>query len=144
VFHHPAAFSAQHEAALTHVRGRSWAKSVLCFADDEPVLAVLPAHLMIDLERLREIAGGASLRLARQEEFGGIWPDCETGATLPFAMERKLRIFVDASLVGEPEMVFKAGTHTEAICVHYWDFAELTRPTVGAFAGRRTAVKPAS
>jgi hypothetical protein len=45
--------------------------------------------------------------------------------------------------VGEPEMVFNAGTHTEAICMHYGDFAELAKPIVGAFgrspAHRQTA-----
>ena len=30
-------------------------------------------------------------------------------------------------------MVFNAGTHTEAICMHYGDFAELAKPVVGAF-----------
>ena len=38
-FRHAAAFSAQKEAALSHVPGRSWAKTVICFADDEPVAA---------------------------------------------------------------------------------------------------------
>ena len=29
-------------------------------------------------------------------------------------------------------MVFNAGTHNNAFCVHYWDFAELAKPVVGA------------
>src|SRR5439155_2240721 len=31
-------------------------------------------------------------------------------------------------------MVFNAGTHTEAICMHYGDFAELAKPIVGALS----------
>ena len=56
-------------------------------------------------------------------------------------------MFVDRCLVGEPEMVFNAGTHTEAICMHYGDFAELAKPVVGAFGrppGRRQRTSPAA
>src|SRR6185503_4833226 len=62
-FQHPEAFTAQHQAALSHVPGRSLAKLVVCFVETEPILAVLPAHLRVDLELLRVLAGGAALRL---------------------------------------------------------------------------------
>ena len=46
-YEHPlytrAALGAQHEAQLAHVPGRSWAKTVVCWADDEPLLVVVPA-----------------------------------------------------------------------------------------------------
>jgi hypothetical protein len=32
------------------------------------------------------------------------------------------------------EMVFNAGTHTDAIRMHYGDFEELSLPVVGSFA----------
>ena len=130
-FRHPSGFGAQYEAALSHVPGRSWAKTVICFADDQIVAAVVPAHLMVDLERLRVLAGAATLRLAREVELTDLCPDGEPGAVSPFTDRCRLRVFVDRSFVGEPEMVFNAGTHTDAIRLHYWDFAELTQPTVG-------------
>jgi Ala-tRNA(Pro) deacylase len=131
-FHHAAAFSAQQEAELSHVPGRSWAKTVICFADEEPIAAVVPAHLMVDFERLRIVANAATVRLAREQEFADIYPECELGAVSPFTSRWRLRVFVDQSFVGEPEMVFSAGTHTDAIRMHYGDFADLTRPVVGA------------
>jgi len=136
VFRHPAAFAAQREAALSHVPGRSWAKTVVCLAGDEPILAIVPAHLMVDLTRLAALIDGQPLRLATEQEFSGLWPECELGAVSPFLSGRALRVFVDKTLVGEPEMVFSAGTHTDAIRLHYADFAELTRPTIGSFARR--------
>jgi Ala-tRNA(Pro) deacylase len=131
-FQHAVAFSAQKEAALSHVPGRSWAKTVICFADDEPIAAVVPAHLMVDLEALRAAAEAATLRLAREKELAEICPDCELGAVSPFTSQWSLRVFVDRSFVGEPEMVFSAGTHTDALRMHYGDFADLTRPVVAA------------
>src|SRR5205085_3904020 len=47
-FRHAPAFTAMHAAAISHVPGRSWAKTVVCFADEEVVLAVVPAHYTID------------------------------------------------------------------------------------------------
>jgi len=136
-FRHPAAFSAQRGAALSHVPGRSWAKTVICFADEEPVLAVVPAHLLVDLEALRLLAAVTTLRLASEQELIDLCPGCEVGAISPFSVSRNLPVFVDRSLVGEPELVFNAGTHTDAIRMHYGDFAELTRPIVGTIGQRR-------
>lgn len=133
-FRHPPAFTAQEEAAVSHVPGRSWAKVVACFVDDEPILAVLPAHLRVDLEELRVLSGAALIRLACEREFTCFYPDCEPGAMPPFGNLYLQRVFVDRSLVGEVDLVFNAGTHTDAIRMHYGDFAELSNPVVGTFA----------
>jgi Ala-tRNA(Pro) deacylase len=130
-FRHPEAFTAQHEAAVSHVPGRSWAKIVVCMADDEPILAVLPAPFRLDLELLRVLTGACALRLASEQEFQKLYPDCEAGAMPPFGNLYLQRVFVDQSLVGETDMAFNAGTHTDAIRMHYADFADLAQPVVG-------------
>jgi Ala-tRNA(Pro) deacylase len=133
-FTHPVAFTTQIEAQLSHVPGRSWAKVVVCLADDEPILAVVPAPCLVDFDQLRELVGARSVRLAGEHEFSTLYPDCEPGAMPPFGSLYLQRVFVDRSLVGDPAMVFNAGTHTDAIRMHYADFADLTRPVVGTFA----------
>ena len=138
-FRHAAGFTAQEQAALSHVPGRSWAKTVVCFADGEPVAAIVPAHLSVDLERLRLLAGAAIVRLACEPELAAIFPDCEPGSVSPFTTRRTLRIFVDCTFVGDPDMVFSAGTHTDAIRMHYGDFADLTNPVVGSLGIARAA-----
>src|SRR4029077_7160471 len=87
----------------------------------------------VDLEQLRLLASAAALRLAHEDEIAALYPEYEVGAMPPFGAVYGHRVFVDQCLVGEPEMVFNAGTHTEAICMHYGDFAELAKPLVGAF-----------
>jgi len=136
-FCHPPAFTAMHAAAVSHVRGSSWAKTVVCFADAEAILAVVPAHHTIDLDRLRELAGAKALRLADPREFCDLYPDCEVGAMPPFGELYLQRVFVEDSFVGDPEMVFNAGTHIDCIRMHYGDFADLARPTVGRFSRPR-------
>ncbi len=133
VLHHARAFTAQEEAAEAHVPGRNWAKTVACFAEGRPVLAVLPADTLIDLERLRAVAGTRDIRFASEREFGPLYPDCETGAMPPLGPLYGQRVFVDRSLTGDQEIVFNAGSHTEAIRIRYDDFARVVQPTVGEF-----------
>lgn len=80
---HPVAYTAQEETAAAHVPGREWAKTVVCFAGDEPLLAVLPALYAVDLKQLRQVAAVKTLRLAREDELEALYPDSEPGAMPP-------------------------------------------------------------
>jgi Ala-tRNA(Pro) deacylase len=136
IFQHTPAFTAQEEAAVTHVPGRNWAKAVVCFADSEPIMAVVPADREVDLDRLADLARAHEVRLAGESELRWLYPDCELGAMPPFGPLYKQTVFVDDALARDDEIVFNAGTHTDAICMRYEDFVALARPTVGRFAER--------
>jgi Ala-tRNA(Pro) deacylase len=138
-FRHPAAFTAQERAAVSHVPGWHWAKSVVCVADGKPVFAVLPAPCVVDFERLRDLIGAEEVRLASEDELAELFPECERGAVPPFGDLYGFPVFVDCSLVGDPEMVFEGGRLTAAICMHYGDFAEVAHPIVGNFGITPTA-----
>ena len=131
---HRPAFTAQEEAAATHVPGRNWAKVVVCFVDGEPVQAVLPAPLTVNLTRLLDLARGQEIRLALEDELPRLFPECEPGAMPPFGPLYGQPVFVDLALAAEPEIIFNAGTHAEAICMRWPDFAASVRPIVGDFA----------
>ena len=131
---HQPAFTAQEEAAATHVPGRDWAKVVVCVVDDQPVQAVVPAPFVVDLERLLELTGGSAVRLASDDELPRLFPGCEAGTAPPFGPLYGQPMFVDIRLAIEPEIVFNAGTHTEAIAMRWADFARSVRPIVGNFA----------
>ena len=51
VLPHPRAYTAKQEAAAVSVPERFWAKVVTCFADGEPVQAVVPADCDVDFRR---------------------------------------------------------------------------------------------
>ena len=72
--HHRVAFTAQEEAAATHVPGMEWAKTVVCFADGKPILAVLPAHYRLDLYALRTHARRARRPARRRARVLGPLP----------------------------------------------------------------------
>ena len=70
---------------------------------------------------------------ARKQEIAALYPEFEVGAMPPFGMMHGHRVFVERCFVGEPELVFNAGTHTDSLCMHYGDFADIVHPTVGTF-----------
>jgi Ala-tRNA(Pro) deacylase len=104
------------------------------WADDQPIQVVVPANMIVDLERLRELARARVVRLGTEDEIATLYPECERGAMPPFGPLYGQRVYVDTSLVDEPEIVFNAGTHADAIGMEYNDFAEIVKPVVGALA----------
>ena len=134
VLPHPLACTAQEEAAASHVPARDWAKVVVCLVDGEPVQAVVPALLTVNLRQLLDLAGGMEIRLAGEDELRRLYPESEVGAMPPFGPVYGQPVFVDVALAAEPEIVFNAGTHTEAISMRWADFAASIRPIVGNFA----------
>jgi len=131
---HPMAFTAQEEAAAAHVPGRDWAKVVVCVIDGDPVEAVVPATAFVNLAELRDLAGGRTVRLAEESELRRLFPECELGAMPPFGPLYGQTVYVDATLALEPEIVFNAGTHREAIAMRWNDFVKMVNPIVGKFA----------
>jgi Ala-tRNA(Pro) deacylase len=134
VLSHATAYTAQEEAAAAHVPGSEWAKTVVCFADDRPVLAVLPAPCAVDLKQLQRTVHARSIRLGSESEFASLYRDCEVGAMPPLGPLYGQRVFVDERLAADSEIVFSAGSHQDAIRMAYREFERLARPTLAKFA----------
>src|SRR5262249_39072852 len=88
VLAHEARFTAQETAAAAHVSGRRFAKVVLLEGDyggkPQFLLAVLPGHEEVDLDRLGQ-ALGRPVQLAAESAFGRVCPEFEAGAAPPFS-----------------------------------------------------------
>lgn len=134
VLTHQRAYTAQGVAASLHVSGRDFAKSVILrTADARLVMAVIPGARHVDLKALEGLLG-AGVELARERDFAHLFPGCELGAEPPFGNVYKLPVYVDESLRKDPEIVFNAGTHTEAIRMSYADFEKLVRPVIAVLS----------
>jgi len=125
---HRPAFTAQQEAAATHIPARDWAKVVVCFIDGEPVEAVIPATTFVNLDRLLELADGGTIRVADEDELQHLFPDCELGAMPPFGNLYGLDTYVTKSLADDEEIAFNSGTHTEVIRMPFRDFERVVHP----------------
>src|ERR1043166_3935867 len=133
VMTHTATYTAQGAAATMQMSGKELAKTVVLWAGEEIILAVLPApnHVRLDMlaTELRK-----PVRLATEQEFSSLFPDCELGAMPPLGSLYNLPVFVDEALAADEAIVFNAGTHRDAIRMLYDDFVRLTKPRVCSFA----------
>lgn len=131
---HQVVYTSQEVAAAEHVPGAQLAKVVMIKANAQFLMAVLPATQRIVLEKLCEVLGKPEARLATEEEFKGLFPQCETGAMPPFGNLYDLPVYVDKTLTKTKEIVFRAGTHTETVHMKYKDFSKLVKPTEAEFS----------
>ena len=131
---HDQAFTMQEVAAALHVPGNQVAKVVIVCADKEKVMLVLPAPYRMNVDLVRDMVGAKKVRLAKEEEFADLFPDCATGAMPPFGNLYGVPVYVDRSMAEEPDMVFRVGTHRETMKIAYADFVRLAEPVVGDFS----------
>jgi Ala-tRNA(Pro) deacylase len=133
VITHTTAYTGQGAAAAMQISGKELAKTVVLWAGEEMILAVLPAPNHVRLDKLAAEVR-KSVRLATEQEFSSLFPDCELGAMPPFGSLYNLPVYVDESLAADEAIVFNAGTHRDAIRVRYDDFLHLAKPKVCSFA----------
>jgi Ala-tRNA(Pro) deacylase len=132
---HSSAYTAQEVAALTHTKGKDFAKTVMVMLDGTLAMAVVPASYQVNLMQLKEGTQANTVALASESEFRARFPGCETGAMPPFGNLFDMTVFVDESLTKDLEISFNAGSHNELIRLLYEDFERLVKPKVLKFAG---------
>ncbi len=131
---HSKAYTAQEIAAILHVPGKMFAKSVIVKADGNYIMAVLPATHRINMDLLKQVARAKEINLATEEEFESLFPKCEIGAMPPFGNLYDLPTYVDSSLTKDEDICFNATTHSEVIKMKYADYERLAQPIIGTFA----------
>jgi len=136
VIAHASAYTMPEVAAALHIPGRRVAKVVVVAADDRHAMFVVASPDRLDFKKVRAALGAREVRLAKEREFASLFPDSLTGAMPPFGQLYNLPVYVDQALAEEPEIVFRAGTHSHTIRMAYADFARLAQPVVGDFVLR--------
>lgn len=140
VISHSPAYTAQGIAALTHVSGRKLAKTVIVKIDGVLAMAVLPASLHVDLDRLRSLTGAETVEIATEREFKDAFPDCDTGAMPPFGNLYDMAVYADASLAENEEVTFSAGTHRELVRMNWHELVRLVNPLVDNLAYQHATI----
>lgn len=134
---HTEVYTAQEVAAVEHVPGMYVAKVVMAMVDGKPTMVVLPAPFRVEMPKLTAALRAREGRLATEDEFAGLFPDCELGAMPPFGNLYNVPVVVDRQLTDDPKIVFRAGTHRETMTIAYTDYERLVHPTVAEFAQPR-------
>ena len=134
---HSPAYTAQGLAHVQHVSGKELAKVVMVVVKGRMLMTVLPGSHRVEIEQLDRLLNTQNSRLATEEEFKDLFPDCEVGAMPPFGNLYNLEVWADSELEKHPTITFNAGTHVETIKMNYADFHRLVAPRTGSFSALR-------
>lgn len=129
---HTPAYTAQEIAAVSHVPGKDFAKTVIVKVDGKLAMVLEPAHSRVNLERLRKQVAANKIELASEHEFKSRFPECELGAMPPFGNLYEMDVYVDKTLTQDEQIAFNGGTHAEVVKMAYKDFDRLVHPKVVA------------
>ena len=127
---HPEAYTAQEVAAAAHVPGRELAKVVMLKKEAGVVMVVLPANCQLDFDKLGTALNEPNVKLAKEDEFEGLFPDCETGAMPPFGNLYNVPMCIDQHLASAERLVFNAGNHHETVDMLTKDLLDLTEASI--------------
>lgn len=128
--------SAAETAKDTHTARLEFAKTIVVKAGAKHVLAVLPAHHRIDLDKIAEAFGLQHAELVHETQLLELFPDCAPGTTPPFGNYYGMPVLVAAAMAMDENITFNAGSHVVAIRMSYADFERIVHPRVVAFSAK--------
>lgn len=121
---HKELFTAQQVAASEHITGYEFAKVVMVKCDNEMVMAVIPAPHEVSIKKMKKL-GYKKVKLAKEDDFSGLFPDSDLGAMPPLGNLYGLTFYVDNFFKKENEIVFNSGTHSETVKIKRKDYDRL-------------------
>lgn len=125
---HERAVTSERLAQALHLPLRQLAKPVVVKVDGRFCIALVPGNRKLDLAMLADGMGAIDVRLAEESEFGRLFPDCELGSQPPFGGLYFLPVVMDETLAEQETILFRAGSHEDAIEMQVEDFLELEDP----------------
>ena len=131
---HPEVYTAQEVAQREHFSGHRVAKVVVVMADGRPVELMLPASRHVALDRVRAVLNARAVRLATEDEMAQCFTDCESGAIPALRHWKDVDVLMDRSLDVEGDILFQAGTHSDAVRLNFRDWYEMVQPQVATFS----------
>ena len=102
-------------------------KSLVFVVGEDPVVALVPGDLMLDLKKLEAAAGTAPARRATLEEVREA-TGYAAGGTPPFGHARPLRVFADKALRRNDPVWAAGGTPTTVFPISLEDLERSARP----------------
>lgn len=127
ILRHQHSSTSAETAHKAHVAEGELAKAVALKDGMGPLLAVMPANRLLDLDRLRQLLHRPGLELMTEAELSEVFFDCEQGAVPPLGPDYRVPTVVDRHLMAREDIYFEAGDHEELIHVDRTAFRKLLR-----------------
>ncbi len=127
ILRHQHSSTSAETAHKAHVAEGELAKAVALKDGLGPLLAVMPASRILDLDCLRQLLHRPGLKLMTEAELAQVFFDCEQGAVPPLGPDYRVPTVVDKALMKKEDIYFEAGDHEELIHVDRTGFRKLLR-----------------
>ena len=92
-------------------------------------LVVVPGDARVDLQALKELAGGTYVSFASTDKAEAL-AGSVSGTILPFSFHEDLTLVVDPALLGHPELFFNAARLDRSLALDVQDYVRLADPTI--------------
>jgi Ala-tRNA(Pro) deacylase len=132
---HPPVLTSEEASRVRGTPLEAGAKALVCHADDQIVLIVVPADARLDNRAFRQQAGVKNVRMidpAQVQDLVG----APVGAVPPFGSLFGLTTYADREVVERELIAFNAGARDVSVTMRGPDYAALEAPLLGQYARR--------
>ncbi|MBW2543851.1 MAG: hypothetical protein JRF15_17360 [Deltaproteobacteria bacterium] len=132
VIRHDPVYTSEEAARVRGTSLASGAKALVCKADEQFVMFVVPANRRLASKMVRRNESIRRLRFANRAEviqLTGLQP----GSIPPFGSLFDLPTWCDEAMAEQPAINFNAGDHAVSIHMSYADYVYVERPKLGRF-----------
>lgn len=109
------------------------AKSLLIATDKAYVLAVVPAHMKIDLPKLKKSLKVKKVSIPNEKMMIKVFK-VKPGAMTAFGGLHKIEVIADKSLLKTKDIILSAGSFTDSIRMKVKDYLDLEKAKLTSFA----------
>lgn len=130
VVKHRKVFTAYDLAQTTKSKLSTVAKTLLVKADLNYILVSMPAHLRLDLIKLKKLLKAKKVSIVTERSMLSQLK-AKPGALIPFGSHYKIAAVVDRALLRAEKVLVGAGSFTESLRLKVKDWSKIDAPTVG-------------
>jgi Ala-tRNA(Pro) deacylase len=127
---HRKVFTAYDLAQTTKSKLTQVAKTLLVKADKDFVVVTIPAHLRLDLKKLKALLKVKSVTIVTERSMLKQLK-AKPGALIPFGSHYKIASVVDRALWKTEKILIGAGSFTESLRLRVKDWSKIDEPKVG-------------
>ncbi len=130
---HKTVYTAYDAAQTLQRELKEIAKNLLIAADKAYIIAVVPAHMRVDLGRLKKALKVKKVSIPKESIMIKVFK-VKPGALTAFGGLHNAEVWVDKSLLKTKEIILSAGNFTDSIRMKAKDFIELEQAKLANFA----------
>lgn len=132
-YEHKAVHTSEEAAKVRNTPLQEGAKALVMYADDVPVMVVIPGNRKLDMKAFKSVYKVRNLRMATPAEVEQV-TGVTIGAVPPLGHIFGIALYMDAAVRANSHVSFNAGLHTHSIRMSEDGYERLAQPTVGEFS----------